>query len=105
MDKGFILEPPVTRWICKFCNFRDVTKEARAHTRMHDCPGMGGLSTPMVDEALNVKVEVNEREDFVANEVVQLDGEGRPIMSIKTIRDDGEDCVIYAPAAIGSTKR
>lgn len=104
MDKGFLLEPPITRWICKFCNFRDVTREARIHTRMHDCPGMGGLSTPMLDESMKVDLVVNEREDYVGKDLVQTDAEGRAIMSIKTIREDGEDCVVYAPTATGSVE-
>jgi len=47
-------------------------------------------------------VEAREREDYVNGEVVQtvdVDGKARPIMSIVTTRDDGQDCTVLAPQA------
>lgn len=98
MSTPYILEPPVVRWICHLCGGKDVTKEARVHTRMHTCPKTG-LTTPMYDEKLKVKVEVTEREDYIGNEIVQLDKEGRPVMNIRTTSDDGEDLIVYAPTS------
>jgi hypothetical protein len=44
-------------------------------------------------------VEAQEREDYVGKELVQTDGEGRPIMSVITTRDEGQDCAVLAPTA------
>lgn len=87
------------RWECPNCEFKDVTYEANPHTRFHNCRGLRGLSAPMVPEGTKAKVESVERGDYVGKEMVQTDGEGRPIMSIVTTRDDGQDCVVLAPAA------
>jgi len=57
------------------------------------------VMAPLVREGIRCKVEAKEREDYVGAEQVQTDGTGRPIMSTVTTRDDGEDCVIYAPVA------
>lgn len=88
------------RWHCPACGLTDVTHEPRPHTRFHTCHRLRGLTAPMVPAGTRAKVEVREREDYVGNERVQLDPErGRPVMSIVTIRDDGEDVVVFAPSA------
>lgn len=69
---------------------------------LHTCRGMKGLSVPFVREGTNAIHVANDREDYVNGELVQTDGEGRPIMSVQTVRDDGEDCTVYAPTATGS---
>ena len=60
---------------------------------------MGGLSVPLIEEGMRVNVTVNEREDYVAGDAVQVDGNNRPVMSITTEREDGIDCAVYAPSA------
>jgi hypothetical protein len=79
-----------------------VTREAEPHTRFHACAGLAGLTAPMVPARQRCKVEAVEREDFIGSEDVQFDGNGRPIMSVITTRDDGTDLVVYAPTAHGS---
>lgn len=87
------------RWQCPNCDFTDVTHEALPHTRFHNCRGLKGISAPMVPAGTRCKVEARQRDDYVGKELVQKDGEGRPIMSVVTTRDDGQDCTVYAPAA------
>jgi hypothetical protein len=55
--------------------------------------------TPLVHEGVKAKVEAVDREDYIGQEDVQFDGEGKPTMAVVTTRDDGEDCTIYAPVA------
>lgn len=93
-----LLGPPERRWECPNCNLQDVTRDARPHTRMHPCAGMGGLTAPMVPAGTRAKVVAVEREDYIGAERVQLH-DGRPIMSVRTTREDGEDCLVFAPAA------
>lgn len=54
---------------------------------------------PLVPEGVKAKVERMEREDYIGTDQVQFDGEGKPTMAVKTTRDDGEDCTIFAPTA------
>lgn len=90
---------PERRWECPNCDFTDVTREAQPHSRFHPCRGLRGLTAPMVPAGTRCKVEARDREDYVGSEMVQTDGEGRPVMSVVTTRDDGQDCTVYAPTA------
>ncbi len=86
-------------WSCPNCSTEDVTHDARPHSRFHTCPGLRGLSAPMVPTGTKAKVIANDRDDYVGKDIVQTDQDGRPVMSISTIRDDGEDVVVFAPTA------
>lgn len=91
---------PTHRWYCPRCGQTDVTHEVVAHFRMHPCPKLRGLTAPFIAAGTKAKVELHEREDYIGDEVVQLDPElGRPVMSITTTRDDGEDAIVFAPMA------
>lgn len=95
-----LLEPVVTRWECPNCPATEVTHETSPHTRFHACPGLKGLTAPMVPAGTACKVEAVEREDYVGGELVQTDGDGRPIASVVTTRDDGNDVAVLAPTAL-----
>lgn len=94
-----LLDVPERRWECVNCDATHVTKDARPHTPFHPCRGLKGLDAPYVLHGTNAKVEAREREDYEGKEAVQKDGEGRPIMSIVTTRDDGTDRAVLAPTA------
>lgn len=93
---------PEQRWECPNCDITDITHEARAHTRFHDCAGLQGMTAPMVPAGTKCKVETVERGDYIGTDLVQTDGEGKPIMAVVTTRDDGTDCAVFAPCATGS---
>jgi hypothetical protein len=90
---------PERRWVCPNCTQTDVTREAQPHTRFHSCAGLKGLTAPFVEAGVACKVEAVERGDWVGRELVQADGEGRPVMSVVTTRDDGTDVAVMAPCA------
>ena len=92
-----------TEWECPHpaCDQTDVTHRADIHTRMHSCAGMKGLTTPFVPKGTSAKLVAHEREDYVGNEIVTTNSDGRPIMSIETVRDDGNDVTVFAPCAQG----
>jgi hypothetical protein len=96
---GILLEPVVTEWVCPLCGLTDMTREARVHSRMHPCARLGGLTAPMVNKRDRCEVTVHEREDYIGNEIVQVDADGRPVMAVKTVKDDGEDICVYAPTS------
>lgn len=93
-----LLTPPERRWECPNCDVTDVTHEVEPHSRFHPCAKLGGFSAPMVPAGTRCKVEAVERGDYIAGEDVQYDPNGRPIMSVVTTRDDGQDCAVYAPS-------
>lgn len=91
------------RWSCPNCATTDVT-DARIGNRFHVCRGLRGLTAPMVPAGTSAKVEARERDDYVGRDMVQTDGEGRPVMSVVTTRDDGRDVAVLAPCATGSLR-
>lgn len=99
MSKGFLLQPPEHHWECPNCDLKDITRESQPHSRFHSCRGLLGISAPMVPAGTNCEVRANVREDYVGDQDVQYDSTGRPIMSVTTIRDDGQDCAVLAPCA------
>ena len=87
------------RWSCPNCPQEHVTHEPKPHTPFHACRGLKGLTTPFVPAGTKAKVEAVERGDYVGSEQVQTDGDGRPVMSVVTTRDEGQDCTVFAPTA------
>lgn len=86
------------RWSCPNCTVTAVTRGMP--NRFHNCAGLRGLNAPMVIDGTDCKVEAVERGDYINGDLVQVDGAGRPIMSVVTTRADGSnDCVVYAPTA------
>ena len=90
----------VNRWYCPACKAEDTTTEPKPHSRFHICPKLRYLSAPMVPVGTKAKVELREREDYINGDMVRLDPEqGRPVMSIVTTRDNGQDVAVFAPTA------
>jgi hypothetical protein len=104
-----LFELPERRWECPNCDLTAVTRELGVGQRFHNCKGLLGLSAPMVPAGTRCKVEAREREDYIGSDngnVALTDVGGtkfKPIMSIVTTRDDGQDCVVRAPVASAST--
>lgn len=94
-----LLTVPESRWECPNCDTTDVTRQPGPHSRFHACRGLRGLTAPMVPAGTKAKVTAYEREDYIGGDMVQTDGEGRPIMSIVTERDEGQDVTVLAPCA------
>lgn len=91
---------PVRRWHCPNCGKETVTRVSKVHTQFHPCPRLRGVDIPMVEAGVKAKVELLEWEDYIGKEKVQLDPErGRPIRSVVTTRDNGQDVAVYAPTA------
>lgn len=94
-----ILAPPIVDWYCPQCGYTDQTRVAGPHQRWHTCPKLRMMSTPMLPKGTAGKIVAHDRADYVAGELVQTDPAGRPIMSLETIRDNGNDVVVFAPTA------
>lgn len=94
-----IIAAPVRRWYCPNCPAEDRTQNAQPHTRFHPCPGLRGILAPMVEVGTRAKVYARDREDYVGSEIVTKDADGRPVMSVVTEREDGQDTAVFAPLA------
>jgi len=97
-----ILAPTHREWYCPKCHATNVTTDmhgGKPHTRFHTCPKLGFLTAPMLPVGVKGKLEARVREDYIGNEIVRLDANNRPVMSVVTTRDNGQDCTVYAPTA------
>jgi hypothetical protein len=90
---------PEHRWACPQCGIEHVSHDARPHTPLHRCRALAGLSAPMVPAGVRAELRPVLRDDYVGGELVQVDGDGRPVMAVVTVRDDGQDVHILAPTA------
>lgn len=100
--RPLLLTLPVRRWECAGCTQTHISREARPHTPFHTC--RNGLATPFVPEGERRLVVTHEREDYIAGDDVQLDVDGRPVMSTTVERPDGVDCTVYAPTATAAAQ-
>ena len=91
-------------WECPNCPAQHVTRISEPHTPFHPCPGLSGMLAPYVTAGTRCKVEAVTRGDYTAGEKgLRYDGDGRPIMSVVTTRDDGQDCAVF-PGIATATK-
>jgi hypothetical protein len=89
----------VTYWECPNCPAADVTYGLYPN-RFHNCPGLHGLSAPLVRAGTRCKVTAEERGDYLAGEIQALGDDGRAYMAVRTTRDDGEDLAVNAGLAV-----
>jgi len=87
-------------WECPNCPAVYVTAVAEPHIPFHECPGLRGILAPYVEAGTRCKVEAVDREDYEGSELgLRTDRDGRPVMSVVTTRDDGQDCAVFPAAA------
>lgn len=95
-----VLVAAVHDWYCPTCGKTDQTRETRPHARVHACSKTRGLTIPYLPAGTKAKVELVEWQDYVGKEMVQVDPERkRPIQSVVTTRDQGQDVTVFAPTA------
>lgn len=85
------------QWHCPNC-----TEAARTFDDaipMHRCRSGTGILLPLIVDGTKAKIQIVEREDYVGKELVPRDINDRPVMSVVTTRDDGQDCIIFPATA------
>jgi hypothetical protein len=91
----------MTRWECPNCDTLDEFNVKPGQSRMHDCPGLKGLTAPMVPVGTKCKTEAIVWDDYVRNDdAVRHDGNGVPMSAVKVTREDGEDLAVFPASAI-----
>lgn len=102
-----VILPAVAQvWVCpgERCTMRAKTTKPGAAAPPHQCRGLKGLTVPMVPEGTKAEARPVERGDYIGSELVQTDSEGRPVMAVQTIRDEGQDVTVYAPVATAGSE-
>lgn len=84
------------QWFCPNCTAYAVTYGSEGN-RFHPCQGLAGITAPMLPVGSKAVVVAHEREDYIGKADVQLDGNGRPVMNVETVREDGTDLIVFAP--------
>lgn len=107
MARPVLLRPP--RMVCPNCQAAAPAQLGRVRPgsgagQFHRCAGLAGMLAPLVPEGMRMQVRAVEREDYIGGERVRLDANGRPIMAVHTLRDDGHDTAVFAPVARADVK-
>jgi hypothetical protein len=92
-----------TDWECPNCDTAERTRPLPPNaTRLHVCPGLHGLTAPLVRAGTDCKLVASEREDYLGAEVQRTGDDGKPYMNVRTVHADGrEDCAVFSPVARG----
>jgi hypothetical protein len=88
----------VTYWECPNCPATDITRGLYPN-RFHACPGLHGLTAPLIRAGTRAKVTAVERGDYLDGEIQAAGDDGRAYMAVRTTRDDGEDLAVNAGLA------
>lgn len=88
------------RWCCPNCDVTDVTPPLPPGTsRYHACPGLHGLNAPLVREGMRVKVEAEQRQDYLNGDQQATGDDGKVYMAVRVTRDEGDDVTVFAGLA------
>lgn len=101
-----LLNAQPVRWVCPNCDVSGYTPPLPpGQSQYHNCPGLHGLSAPLVPEGSDVKVEAHEREDYLGGDVQPAGNDGKVYMNVRVTRADGSyDTTVFAPTAHAEMK-
>jgi hypothetical protein len=86
-------------WECPNCPLTDRSRPVPPNaSRMHECPGLHGLSAPLVRAGADCKVAAVEREDYLRGEKQAAGDDGKPYMAVRTEYADGHSDLVVNPA-------
>jgi hypothetical protein len=89
-------------WECPNCPATERTPALPPNaSRFHPCPGLHGLTAPLVRAGTDCKVTAVERGDYLRKATQRTGDDGRPYMAVETIHADGHnDVAAFAEVAI-----
>ena len=77
-------------WCCPNCWVTATSPPLPPGTRkFHACPGLHGLTAPLVEAGVSCKVTAVERGDYLGREIQATGDDGRPYMAVRTEHADG----------------
>jgi hypothetical protein len=94
----------IEQWSCPNCTVTDTTRGLPPDSaRFHNCPGLHGLTAPLVRAGVSCKVAAEERQDYLGDDMQATGDDGKAYMAVRTTRDDGESLLVNAGLARGRT--
>lgn len=85
-------------WECPACGTTERTRPLPPNgSRFHPCPGLHGLTAPLVRAGTDCKVTAVERGDYLAGEEQRTGDDGRPYMAVRTDYPDGSNDLAVFP--------
>ena len=86
-------------WECPNCRLTDRTRPLPPDAgRFHPCPGLHGLTAPLVRAGAGCRVTAVERADYLRGEKQATGDDGKPYMSVRTDYADGHNDLVVNPA-------
>jgi hypothetical protein len=88
-------------WACPNCQCRETVRPPLPPnaSRFHTCPGLHGLTAPLVVAGTRCAVTAEERQDYLGTEVQARGDDGRQYMAVRTTTDDRDDLLVFAGLA------
>jgi hypothetical protein len=87
-------------WSCPNCATTDRTRGLPPNSaRFHPCPGLHGLTAPLIRAGTRCKVTAEERQEYLGDDLQATGDDGKVYMAVRTTRDDGEDLLVNAGLA------
>jgi hypothetical protein len=104
---GVPLLDPWQDWECPNCGLTERTRPVPPNgSRFHPCPGLHGLTAPLVRAGTDCRVRAVERGDYLAGETQRTGDDGKPYMAVETIHADGSnDLAVFPGVAIAGVAR
>ena len=89
-------------WECPHCALTEPTRPLPPEaSRFHPCPGLHGLTAPLVRAGTDCQVVAVERGDYLAGERQRTGDDGRPYMAVETRHADGHtDLAVFPGVAV-----
>lgn len=95
-----LLKVPYEDWHCPNCPLTERTAPLPpGSSRYHSCPGLHGLTAPLVREGTRCSVVAEERQDYLNGDVQATGDDGRAYMAVRTVYDDHDDLLVNAGLA------
>lgn len=102
MQDDILLTPAERHWQCPTCELQHVTNGPLSSQPMHHCPFLRGIAVPFVEVLEGVRAQrarhvVVDWGDYVGDQIVRRDADGRPVSAVRTERADGSNDVVVFP--------
>lgn len=94
-------------WSCPNCWAHDRTRPIPPNaSRFHPCPGLHGLTAPLIRAGTDCKVYAVERGDYLGQAEQRCGDDGKPYTSVVTQRADGSnDLAVFPEPAVLFARR
>ena len=85
-----LLAAPPAEWHCPNCYAHVwAPLPPPGQVKFHLCPGLHGLSAPLIRAGMAARVTAEERQEYLGTEIQATGDDGKPYMAVRTEHDDG----------------